>query len=145
MAIRFTGQLRTHVTGKDVALEVMRRLGEGGGRYRAIEYYDGDGGLTMAARMTLTNMAVDCGAKNGLFVPDAITAAYLCERDGGEPEGFDIEPGDGYVEEIQIDLQEGQMNITMQYEIVNVDIEADIISTSPDQGKLDGAWFVCQQ
>ena len=104
MAIRFTGQLGTHVTGKDVALEVMRQLGEGGGRYRAIEYYDTDAGLTMAARMTLTNMAVDCGAKNGLFVPDAVTAAYLRDRDGQEPAPFDIEPGDGYVEEVHIDL-----------------------------------------
>ncbi|MGB0588644.1 MAG: 3-isopropylmalate dehydratase large subunit [Myxococcota bacterium] len=104
MAIRFTGQLGLHVTGKDVALEVMRQLGEGGGRYRAIEYYDADAGLTMAARMTLTNMAVDCGAKNGLFVPDVVTAAYMRERDGVEPEPFDPEPGDGYVEELHIDL-----------------------------------------
>ncbi len=104
MAIRFTGQLRPHVTGKDVALEVMRQLGEGGGCYRAIEYYDADAGLSMAARMTLTNMAVDCGAKNGLFVPDKVTAAYISERDG-EVAAFDDAPGDGYVEEIHIDLE----------------------------------------
>ena len=104
MAIRFTGKLGPHVTGKDVALEVMRRLGEGGGRYRAIEYYDRDMALTMSARMTLTNMAVDCGAKNGLFVPDAVTAAYIAERDGGDLERFDGVEGDGYVEELTIDL-----------------------------------------
>jgi len=106
MAIRFTGQLGEHVTGKDVALEVMRRLGEGGGRYRAIEYYDGDQGLSMAARMTLTNMAVDCGAKNGLFVPDAVTAAYMARRDGVAWSPPDAPPptDDDYVETVHIDL-----------------------------------------
>ncbi len=104
MAIRFTGRLGPHVTGKDVALEVMRLMGEGGGRYRAIEYYDRDQGLSMAARMTLTNMAVDCGAKNGLFVPDAVTAAYMEARDGVPALGYDPEPGDGYVEELHSDL-----------------------------------------
>lgn len=136
MALRFTGQLDTHVTGKDVALEVMRRLGEGGGRYRAIEYYDGDGGLTMAARMTLTNMAVDCGAKNGLFVPDAVTAAYLRERDGGEPEPFDSEPGDGYVEELHIDLS------SLRPVVARPGSPADVVPVSTVEGERVDQVFI---
>jgi 3-isopropylmalate/(R)-2-methylmalate dehydratase large subunit len=108
MAVRFTGTLGDRTAGKDVALELMRRLGEGGGRYRAIEYYDRDGGLSMADRMTLTNMAVDCGAKNGLFVPDAITAAYMQARDGelaADDEPLIPANEDDYAETLHVDLR----------------------------------------
>ena len=81
--IRLTGRLGPGVVGKDVALEMMRVLGEGGGRYRALELRDETrGGFSMSGRMTMTNMAVDCGAKNGVFVPDDLTRRYVYERDG---------------------------------------------------------------
>ena len=95
--ITFVGALRPQTTGKDIALELMRRFGEGGARYQALEMVDHtDGGLDMAARCTITNMAVDCGAKNGLFVADAITRAHVQERDGALPDDFDrwTRPGD---------------------------------------------------
>ena len=136
MAIRFTGQLGPHVTGKDVALEVMRLLGEGGGRYRAIEYYDGDAGLSMSARMTLTNMAVDCGAKNGLFVPDEVTRAYLSARDGDPGEAFDVEPGDDYVEECHIDLA------TLKPVVARPGSPADVVSASESEGEAVDQVFI---
>ncbi|MEC8024655.1 MAG: aconitase/3-isopropylmalate dehydratase large subunit family protein [Myxococcota bacterium] len=93
-------------TGKDVALLMMQHFGEGGAGYRALEFVDHDQGLSMADRCTVTNMAVDCGAKNGLVIPDAVTRAYLIERDGGIPEDMAdwSTPGTEYVDTLHIDL-----------------------------------------
>jgi 3-isopropylmalate/(R)-2-methylmalate dehydratase large subunit len=106
MAIRLHGTKAPYVSGKDIALEMMRRLGEGGARYRAIEFFDDTGTLSMATRCTLTNMAVDCGAKNGLFAPDQITTDYMTLRDGCVPRlALQKRPdASEYVEWVDIDL-----------------------------------------
>ncbi len=105
--IDLVGDIPEGVVGKDVALEMMRRFGEGGGRYRALEFVDRSSGLSMSGRMTVANMAVDCGAKNGLFVPDAATRQYMTTRDGADPGPLDDwGPGDAdaYVEHQTWDL-----------------------------------------
>lgn len=106
--VTLTGRTPPGISGKDVALEMMRRFGEGGARYRALEFVDRtEGGLSMSGRMTLTNMAVDCGAKNGLVVTDSVTREYLIARDGAAPEDFDrwTQPGDdsAYADHVTID------------------------------------------
>lgn len=102
--LTLTGRLREGVTGKDVALEMMRVLGEGGGRYRALEILD-EAGLRMADRMIVANMAVDCGAKNGLFAPDRTTREWLRRRDG-EVGDEDLGIGDdsAYADQLVIDV-----------------------------------------
>jgi 3-isopropylmalate/(R)-2-methylmalate dehydratase large subunit len=109
--VDFVGALPDVVTGKDLALEMMRLFGEGGGRYRALEFVDGTEkddrghGLHMSHRATVTNMAVDCGAKNGLFAPDETTRAYMLARDGEDPGPMaEWAPDDDYVERITIDV-----------------------------------------
>ena len=95
MKITFKGTLPSDVKGKDLALTMMKHLGEGGGAYRALEFVDHTDGIPMADRMTLTNMAVDCGAKNGLFAPDSITREYMRLRDKDAPGDFEEwVPGD---------------------------------------------------
>ena len=93
---------------------MMQHFGEGGAGYSALEFFDHDLGLSLADRCTLTNMAVDCGAKNGLFIPDAITRDYLMRRDGSLQGDFDVweEPlnttsetaDSGYDEVVRLDL-----------------------------------------
>ena len=83
-----SGPADKHTSGKDMALQMMQQLGEGGGGYRALEFVD-DTGVSMAARATLCNMAVDCGAKNGLVVPDEITRQAMIQRDGQDPGPLD--------------------------------------------------------
>lgn len=107
--VSITGRLGRGVSGKDVALAMMQRFGEGGAAYRALEFVDLGLAVDMADRMTLCNMAVDCGAKNGLFAPDAITRRYLAVRDGHAPAEADLEwlrPGDpsDYVDHVEIAL-----------------------------------------
>jgi 3-isopropylmalate/(R)-2-methylmalate dehydratase large subunit len=76
------GDMHPYVMGKDIALELLGRAGEGGFLYKALEFYDLDVVIPIDDRFTICNMVVEGGAKNGLFYPDEITWSYLMERDG---------------------------------------------------------------
>jgi 3-isopropylmalate dehydratase large subunit len=110
--VDFEGALPEWLSGKDLALEIIRRLGEGGAVDRALEYHDRTrGGLTMDSRFAVANMAVEAGATNGVFVPDDALRRYLAERDGaaGPAPGFEgawLVPDDGarYVQQLRIDV-----------------------------------------
>jgi 3-isopropylmalate/(R)-2-methylmalate dehydratase large subunit len=110
--IEFEGALPEWLSGKDLALEIIRRLGEGGAVDRALEYHDRTrGGLTMDSRFAVANMAVEAGATNGVFVPDDALRRYLAERDGatGPVPGFEgawLQPDHDarYVQQLTIDV-----------------------------------------
>ncbi|CAN5659629.1 3-isopropylmalate dehydratase large subunit [soil metagenome] len=81
MKIIYEGRPRGWVMGKDLILSVIARIGDDGARYMAMEH-TGDGlrHLSMDARLTLTNMAIEAGAKSGIVVPDAVTLDYVRRR-----------------------------------------------------------------
>jgi methanogen homoaconitase large subunit len=102
-ALRLTGSLAGAAEPKDLALAYVRELGMDGANYRALEFVgDGVAGIPMEGRLTCSNMAVEAGAKAGLFYADRVTVSYLA--------GFDIraapqEPEDcTYARELEIDL-----------------------------------------
>jgi 3-isopropylmalate/(R)-2-methylmalate dehydratase large subunit len=113
--IVFEGRLPGWLTGKDIALEIIRRLGEGGAVGLALEYHDRtEPGIPMHGRMTIANMAVEAGATNGVFVPDEILGDYLQSRwkataKNGQSSGAD-EWGDWLFPDPQADYA-GQMKI----------------------------------
>lgn len=81
LKFEFNGTLQPMVTGKDLILYIIAQIGVDGARYKAMEF----AGAAMAAlpmedRMTVTNMVVEAGGKNGLFEVDATTEAYLREH-----------------------------------------------------------------
>ncbi len=78
LAVRVHGALGPGVTAKDLALDVVGRLGSGGANRHVIEYLgEAIRGLSMEERMTVCNMSVECGAKAGLIAPDQTTFAYV--------------------------------------------------------------------
>ncbi len=78
MKIELTGRLRPWVSGKDVILTIIGQIGVDGALYRSMEYGgDGVSGLTVDDRLCMANMAIEAGAKNGLFPVDAKTRAFL--------------------------------------------------------------------
>ena len=84
--IRFRGALRPDCSGRDIVLELLRLLGESGAQYRSLEFHDhADVALSQDDRFAIANMAVELGAKFGVFVPDRVTAEYCADRDGHEP------------------------------------------------------------
>jgi 3-isopropylmalate/(R)-2-methylmalate dehydratase large subunit len=110
--IDFEGTLPDWLFGKDLALEIIRQLGEGGAVDRSLEYRDlTTTGLPMDSRLSVANMSVEAGATNGVFVPDDALRRFLAARDGaaGPLPGFEgawlePDPGAAYVQHIRIDL-----------------------------------------
>ena len=78
--IDITGQLRPGVFAKDVILSIIGRIGVSGATHHVIEFAGSTiDSMSMEARMTLCNMAVEAGATSGICAPDATTVAYLWE------------------------------------------------------------------
>jgi 3-isopropylmalate/(R)-2-methylmalate dehydratase large subunit len=81
MAVTVEGELPEGVTGKDLILAVIARIGTGGGQGYVIEYRGSTiRGLSMEARMTVCNMSIEAGARAGMVAPDETTFAYLKGR-----------------------------------------------------------------
>ncbi|MDR2301589.1 MAG: 3-isopropylmalate dehydratase large subunit [Deltaproteobacteria bacterium] len=81
LAVEVAGTLKPFVTAKDLILRVIRSLGVSGGTGHALEYRGpAVRALSMEGRLTLSNMAIECGAKMGLIAPDGVTFAYLKDR-----------------------------------------------------------------
>lgn len=81
LAVKVEGQLGDWVSAKDMVLYIIGALGVAGGTGHAIEFLGSAvRGLSMEGRMTLSNMAVECGAKAGLVAPDQTTFDYLQGR-----------------------------------------------------------------
>jgi 3-isopropylmalate/(R)-2-methylmalate dehydratase large subunit len=78
MKFVLNGSLRSGVYSKDVILTVIARIGTDGALYRAMEFVGPAlAEMSMEARMTITNMAIEAGAKNGIIGFDDVTKAYL--------------------------------------------------------------------
>lgn len=81
IAVNLTGRLDGPAEAKDVALAYVAKLGMEGATYRALEFVgDGAPGISMDGRLTLCNMAVETGAKAGMFYADAVTVRHLAEH-----------------------------------------------------------------
>jgi 3-isopropylmalate/(R)-2-methylmalate dehydratase large subunit len=75
------GKLQKWVSGKDLILHIIGRIGVDGALYKAMEFTgETIGKLPMADRLSMANMAIEAGAKNGIFAPDAITKEYVKTR-----------------------------------------------------------------
>ena len=85
--IRFVleGELGAGVYSKDVIIAIITRIGTDGAQYKAMEFVGSTlAGLSMEARMTITNMAIEAGGKNGIMAVDEVTRAYLAGRVRGD-------------------------------------------------------------
>ena len=81
MRVRFEGKLPAGVTAKDMVLYLIGHIGIGGATGHALEYAGmAVRALALEARMTLCNMAIECGARTALIAPDDITFSYLHGR-----------------------------------------------------------------
>jgi len=79
--VELTGRLSKWVSGKDVILKLIGMIGVDGARYQSLEFTgEGVASLSMTDRLTIANMAIEAGAKNGIFPVDDITKQYLARR-----------------------------------------------------------------
>ncbi len=110
--VNLVGKPGEHIYGKDIILELIRILGVDGALYKAIEFTgEGVQYLGMADRFSMCNMAIEAGAKSGIFAIDAISQKYIDERkeaNGGlraEPKLHYSDADAIYCQEITIDME----------------------------------------
>ena len=106
-AIRFdlTGKLGPRVSGKDVILHIIGMIGVDGALYKSMEFTGpGVATLSMDDRLCICNMAIEAGAKNGIFPVDEVTIAYLTGRSRRPWTVFEADPDAEYEKTIHIDL-----------------------------------------
>lgn len=106
-AIRFDlkGQLPKWVSGKDVILHIIGMIGVDGALYRSMEFTgEGVASLSMDDRFTIANMAIEAGAKNGIFPVDDKTIAYMEEHSSKKYTVYEADEDAEYDEVYTIDL-----------------------------------------
>ena len=106
-AIKFnlTGRLPENCSGKDVILTIIGMIGVDGALYKSMEFVgDGAHTLSMDDRLCICNMAIEAGAKNGIFAVDDITLNYLEGRSERKPVIFEADDDAEYEKVIDIDL-----------------------------------------
>ncbi len=144
MKITLTGALATGVTAKDVILAVIKKISVNGATDRIIEF---DGPLvklmSMAARMTLCNMAVEAGATSGICPPDQVTAEYLWPFIKGEYQDLQAavqdfgkwlsDPDAEYIETFEIDVSALVPQVTFNYKPDQVKDITEMEGTPVDQ------------
>ncbi len=106
-AIKFVlkGKLNKYVSGKDVILHIIGKIGVDGALYRSMEFVgEGVASLSIFDRLTICNMAIEAGAKNGIFEVDDETIKYVKERSDREIFSYKADDNAVYDEVIEIDL-----------------------------------------
>lgn len=117
-AIKFnlTGKLRKYVSGKDVILHIIGMIGVDGALYRSMEFTgEGLASLSMADRLCIANMAIEAGAKNGIFEVDQITLDYIKAHGGAEPVIYKADEDAVYDQVIEINLDEIEPTVSFPH------------------------------
>ena len=100
-----TGKMRKFVSGKDVVLHLIREIGVDGALYESLEFSgEGVANLSIDDRLCICNMAIEAGAKNGIFPVDEVTLAYLRDRGAKEPKVYAADTDAVYSRTVHIDL-----------------------------------------
>ena len=100
-----TGRLGRFVSGKDVILHLIGEIGVDGALYRSLEFTgEGVASLSMDDRLCIANMAIEAGAKNGVFPVDDVTMTYVEGRFKRTPVVYEADPDAVYDQVVTIDL-----------------------------------------
>lgn len=106
-AIRFnlTGAFKKGVSGKDLILYIIGKIGVDGALYQTMEFTgEGVANMTMDDRFTVANMAIEAGGKNGIFPVDEATIAYMKEHSTKTYTAYEADEDAEYVDTMDIDL-----------------------------------------
>lgn len=105
--VELKGKLPEYVSGKDVILSLIGQIGVDGALYKSLEFTGGGvDSLSMDDRLCICNMAIEAGAKNGIFPVDEKTLAFLKDHGAEEPVIFEADPDAEYEQTIVMNLDE---------------------------------------
>jgi len=132
--IVYEGEPGRWIGGKDLILYTLGVLGVAGAVYRALEFTgEGASQLSMAHRFTMANMAVEAGAKNGIFCADDTTAAYMKDRSSRAGSFFQSDPDAEYAEEIHVSLESMEPQVALPHSPDNARPVSEVGSVRLDQ------------
>lgn len=135
-AIRFElkGALKPWVSGKDVILHIIGMIGVDGALYRSMEFTgEGVHSLSMDDRFTIANMAIEAGAKNGIFPVDDKTIAYMEEHSRKKYTAYEADEDAVYDETYVIDLGEIEPTVSFPHLPENTHTVAESGDVAIDQ------------
>ena len=111
-----TGKMKPWVSGKDVILHLIGEIGVDGALYQSLEFTgDGVKEIPMDGRLTIANMAIEAGAKNGIFPVDDVCRDYLKGRVTREWTAFEADPDAEYSRTVTINLDELDMTVSLPH------------------------------
>jgi 3-isopropylmalate/(R)-2-methylmalate dehydratase large subunit len=137
IAMVLKGRLPQWVSSKDLILFIAGKYGTEVAQYKSIEFIgDGAEGLSVESRMTVSNMAVEIGAKFGFFNADEKTLAYLEGRVVGQAAALSADPGAQYEAVYEIDLGDLEPQVACPHSVGNVKPVSEIEGTAVHQAVL---------
>ncbi len=111
-----TGKLQPHVSGKDVILHLIGKIGVDGALYQSLEFTgEGIASLGMDDRFTISNMAIEAGAKNGIFPVDEKVLAYIKDRVDRPWKAYEADPDAVYARKVTIDLDTLEPTVSLPH------------------------------
>ena len=147
-AIKFVlnGKLSPWVSGKDVILHIIGKIGVDGALYKSMEFVgEGVSSLSMDDRFTICNMAIEAGAKNGIFPVDDKTMAYIKDRVHRDVTAFEADADAEYEQTIEIDLSALRPTVACPHlpentktidELGHIEIQQSVIGSCTN-GRID--------
>ena len=141
-----TGKPNKWISGKDVILHLIGMIGVDGALYKSLEFTgDGIAALSMDDRFTIANMAIEAGAKNGIFPVDEKAESYMNEHSKRAYKVYEADADASYEQEITIDLSTLKSTVAFPHlpenthtidEIEKIDIDQVVIGSCTN-GRLD--------
>ena len=146
MRFNLTGELGENISGKDVILHIIGMIGVDGALYKSMEFTGpGVASLSMDDRLCIANMAIEAGAKNGIFPVDETTIEYMTGRVKGEWKVFEADEDAEYAETYDIDLSALKSTVSFPHlpentktidEVEDIDIHQVVIGSCTN-GRLE--------
>ncbi len=132
--IVINGQLREPVTSKDLMLKIIGDIGADGALYRSIEFSgEAISQMSLASRMVLSNMAIECGAKNGYIAPDENTFRFLEGRAVRDYYPLYPDSDAQYEKELELDAAQLGPQVAKPHTVDNVSPVEQVEGTKIDQ------------
>ena len=134
-----SGKPGPYVTGKDIILHLIGMIGVDGALYKSLEFTgDGVQELSMDQRLTISNMAIECGGKNGIFPVDDITLEYIATTNidrytRGEFTAYEADADAEYSQVIEIDLASVPLTVALPHLPSNTRAAKDVKDMKIDQ------------
>jgi 3-isopropylmalate/(R)-2-methylmalate dehydratase large subunit len=133
----YRGERKEWVGGKDLILYMIGKLGVAGARYQALEFCgEAIEALGMSGRLTMCNMAIEAGAKNGIIAPDAVTEEYVRSVTDRDYTPQSSDPDAAYAQVVEIDCADIDLQVAVPPLPENSRSVRDVEETPIDQAVI---------